>query len=308
MIVNDVSAIELLFEMKFNKIGFDPIHKVELNIIEQINQTFSDIVILEAAKDLLTIYSGKSFELRLGTMAGFDIESTDGAIVAECFAVTTASSNGKLKKDSEKLMTKASRQKKFIYFYSWNDSDSALQRIYDKYPEIVYRRLSEISLNIILGGYDMLTKEEYEQIMARMQSKEISKAAFQMTDADKKRFEKNTKLPLMISERKMQNDIEKGLKAIHGYSDIEKSCLISVTSLKKVINGSDKVTRKFLYKFAVGLHMSIDEANEFFKLCGGELHDDSLEDCICKCALRDKDNIHDFVEEFENLTNTKIAR
>ena len=42
---------------------------------------------------------------------GFDIESLDGEIVAECFAVTMAASNGKLKKDSEKLMLKAEGRK-----------------------------------------------------------------------------------------------------------------------------------------------------------------------------------------------------
>ena len=154
----------------------------------------------------------------------------------------------------------------------------------------------------------MLTKEEYEQVLARQSKEETQKIALQMTGADLKRFEKNTKLPSMISDRKIQNDIEKGIKATMGYDAIEAACCISATSLKKVINGSDKVTRKFLYKFAVGLKMSIEEANQFFALCGGELHDDYLEDCICKCALRDKDDIYSFIDEFERLTGSKIAR
>ena len=154
----------------------------------------------------------------------------------------------------------------------------------------------------------MLTKEEYEQVLVRRSEVENQKVAMQVTSAELKKFENDTKLPSMISDRKIQNDIEKGLKALHGYSAIEESCLISVTSLKKVINGSDKVTRKFLYKFVVGLKMSLDEANQFFAHCGGQLHDDSLEDYICKCALRDEDDIYTFVEEFERLTNSKIVR
>lgn len=154
----------------------------------------------------------------------------------------------------------------------------------------------------------MLSKEEYERIIAISQKEEHEKVAFQMTSADMQRFEHKNKLPSMIADRKMQNDIEKGLKALHGYSDIEESCLISVTSLKKTINGSQKVTRSFLYKFAVGLHMSIEEANQYFALCGGVLHEDSLEDAICRCALRDENNIYEFVEEFERLTGSKIAR
>lgn len=53
------SALEFLFQMKFNKIGFDPIEGTELNIIEQINQLFSDLVVVEALFDLLSKYPGK---------------------------------------------------------------------------------------------------------------------------------------------------------------------------------------------------------------------------------------------------------
>ena len=73
---------------------------------------------MAALEELFDIYPSKKFETHMGAEAGFDIESTDGEVVAECFAVTTAASNGKLKKDSEKLINKASKQKKYIYFYS----------------------------------------------------------------------------------------------------------------------------------------------------------------------------------------------
>ena len=154
----------------------------------------------------------------------------------------------------------------------------------------------------------MLSKEEYNRIITKQQQIKKEKVAYQMTDSDLKKFERRDKLPSMIADRKMQNDIEKGLKALQGYDDIEETCLISITSLKKSINGSQKVTRTFLYKFAVGLHMSIEEANEYFALCGGILHEDSLEDAICQCALRDGDDIYQFVEEYERLTGSKIAR
>ena len=128
-----------------SKIGFDPVGGDELNIIEQINQLFSDLVVMAALEELFDIYPSKKFETHMGAEAGFDIESTDGEVVAECFAVTTAASNGKLKKDSEKLINKASKQKKYIYFYSQNDIDEKLERIYEKFPEINYRRIKNIS-------------------------------------------------------------------------------------------------------------------------------------------------------------------
>ena len=139
------TPLEILFQMKFNKIGFDPVDGDELNIIEQINQLFSDLVVMAALEELFDIYPSKKFETHMGAEAGFDIESTDGEVVAECFAVTTAASNGKLKKDSEKLINKASKQKKYIYFYSQNDIDEKLERIYEKFPEINYRRIKNIS-------------------------------------------------------------------------------------------------------------------------------------------------------------------
>lgn len=51
---------------------------------------FSDLVVLEGARRLLCLYPEKALSLNLGPSSGFDIDSIDGEIVAECFAVTTA--------------------------------------------------------------------------------------------------------------------------------------------------------------------------------------------------------------------------
>lgn len=138
------SALEFLFQMKFGKIGFDPIEGTELNIIEQINQLFTDLVVVEALLDLLFKYPGKRFKLHLGAESGFDIESMDGAVAAECFAVTSTTSNGKLVKDSVKLIEKALHQKKYIYFYSQNDVEYKLENVYKKFPDITYVRIAKL--------------------------------------------------------------------------------------------------------------------------------------------------------------------
>lgn len=83
--------------------------------------------------------------LNLGPSSGFDIDSIDGEIVAECFAVTTATSNRKLEKDCSKLMSKAPAKQKYIYFYSRNDTEEKLRRTYDKYPEIVFVRIANFA-------------------------------------------------------------------------------------------------------------------------------------------------------------------
>ena len=136
-----LSAAEFLEELKFDRLGADPLKGTELNFIEQLNQMFSDLVVLEGARRLLCLYPEKEFRLNLGPSSGFDIESIDGEIVAECFAVTTATSNRKLEKDCEKLLSKAAEKRKYIYFYTRNDSEDKLCRIYDRYPEIVFVRI-----------------------------------------------------------------------------------------------------------------------------------------------------------------------
>ena len=138
-------AMAFLAEVKFDKMGVDPLKGTTLNFIEQLNQMFSDLVVLEGASRLLCLYPEKTLKLSLGPASGFDIESIDGEVVAECFAVTTATSNRKLEKDSDKLMSKAIGKHRHIYFYSRNDSEEKLQRIYAKYPEIEFTRITSIN-------------------------------------------------------------------------------------------------------------------------------------------------------------------
>ena len=133
-----LSAIAFLEEVKFDKLK-----GTELNFIEQLNQMFSDLVVLEGAKQLLRLNPGRELKLSFGPAPGFDIVSSDGEVVAECFAVTTATSNQKLQKDCSKFMCKAVGKQKHIFFYSRNDSEEKLHRIYDKYPEIRFTRITE---------------------------------------------------------------------------------------------------------------------------------------------------------------------
>ena len=143
--IASLPAMDFLAEVKFDGVGIDPLKGTELNFVEQLNQMFSDLVALEGARRLLCLYPEKELRLNLGPSSGFDIESIDGEIAAECFAVTTATSNRKLEKDCSKLMSKAPAKQKYIYFYSRNDAEEKLQRIYDKYPEIVFARVANFT-------------------------------------------------------------------------------------------------------------------------------------------------------------------
>lgn len=144
----------------------------------------------------------------------------------------------------------------------------------------------------------MVTLEELKSKNFTISNKK-NDTSFRIAAADIKRFQANKELPL-----KLYNEIDNYAK-LHNikpkYAGIEEICQISETSLKKSCAGTQKITRQFLYKFTVGLKMSIEAANEFFALCGGVLRDDDLEDFICMKALIDGDDILFFINQFNDF-------
>ena len=137
------SALQLFAAIKFDKLGLDPITGRKLNLIEQINQMYSDLVVLAAAEHLLRCYPGKTFALHMGPASGYDIESTDGQIAAECFAVTGIASNDKLRKDCEKLLASEAAHK-YIFFYAHQISEKALSNRKNQYPQIHFQRICSL--------------------------------------------------------------------------------------------------------------------------------------------------------------------
>ena len=135
-----MDAVQLFATLKFEKQGVDPISGIELNLIEQIHQMYSDLVVLLAMQELLERYPDKVFQLHLGPEAGYDIQSLDGHVVAECFAATSVASNDKLNKDCNKLLQSEANDK-YLFFYTHCDSQMTLQKRYLKYPEIYFRRI-----------------------------------------------------------------------------------------------------------------------------------------------------------------------
>ena len=140
-------AFEAFASVKFKRVGFDPINGEPLNFIEMVNQAFSDLVVLHGVKELICKYPGQSFTVRMGTASGYDIESLNGRIVGECFAITKMRSNGKLKADTEKLLFLDEKVHKYIFFYSEEDTDEAITRFTSKYPEITYIRVKKSDIS-----------------------------------------------------------------------------------------------------------------------------------------------------------------
>lgn len=148
-----------------------------------------------------------------------------------------------------------------------------------------------------------IKKEEFDSIFF-----EVEKTSLRVSPKELSHFidDENT-LRDMISRKKILYQKENNLTALAAYEQLEDKCQISMDTIKKTINGRSKVTRNFLYKFVVGLNMTLEEANKYFALNGGELRESCLADYICIHALLDKDNITLFISEFEKHTDYKLS-
>lgn len=113
-------GIAIFQEMKFNPIGFHPISGKPLNLIEQINQTFTVLVTCQAIRKLYELHgSDRSYTMNLGTKGGTDIASVDKKIVAEVFAAVKPTNNSKLLKDMRKVCTEnPNADYRYVFFYA----------------------------------------------------------------------------------------------------------------------------------------------------------------------------------------------
>jgi hypothetical protein len=133
----NVESMELLYRMKFEETGCDPLNASrKLNLIEQINQTFTYVASLKAAEYLFNHHPDlKSLTLNLGTRSGWDIETTEiGGIVAEVFAAVHPGNNRKLDKDVEKVGA-ADAEYRYVFFMC-PGFDVGLYPEKEKIPEV----------------------------------------------------------------------------------------------------------------------------------------------------------------------------
>lgn len=121
--------LELLRALKFEAVGCHPIAGHSLHVIEQINQTFTYAVALEAARFLLSRHpDAKGFDLAPGAHMSMPLDMMSvksGLVGAETFAAVHPSNNGKLAKDLEKL---AGRTETHRYAFFASPAYPGLQR------------------------------------------------------------------------------------------------------------------------------------------------------------------------------------
>ena len=113
--------LDLLRSMKFGTIGFHPIADRALNVVEQINQTFTYAVALAAARELLVLHpEAEGFNLAPGAQASLPLDimsRVEGLVGAETFAAVTPRNNGKLVADLAKLESRP-EQHRYVFFAS----------------------------------------------------------------------------------------------------------------------------------------------------------------------------------------------
>lgn len=99
--------IDFLRRIKFDRVGFHPIGGQALNMVEQINQTWTYAVALAAARKLLELHpDAGGYHLAPGAHASqpLDIMSEiDGMVGAETFASVDPANNRKLALDLLKM-------------------------------------------------------------------------------------------------------------------------------------------------------------------------------------------------------------
>ncbi|MGI9067087.1 MAG: hypothetical protein ACR2HX_11885 [Pyrinomonadaceae bacterium] len=104
-LLSEAEPLQAFSRMKFELSGFHPIDDRSLNLIEQINQTFTYLASVQAARWLFHHHPNAApFRLNLGTAGGTDLESIDGSVAAETFASVNPRNNRKLDNDTTKLV------------------------------------------------------------------------------------------------------------------------------------------------------------------------------------------------------------
>ena len=112
------NGLQALWSMKVRPVGCDPLNSESpLNLIEQVNQSFTYIATAKAACLLIALHPDLlPLSVNLGTSPGSDIESFQSpGLAAEVFAAVNTSNNRKLANDMAKV-GKCTAAFKYVFF------------------------------------------------------------------------------------------------------------------------------------------------------------------------------------------------
>ena len=113
--------LEMLRRMKFDPVGFNPVEDRPLNLVEQINQTWTYAVAIAATRQLLLLHpEAGGFHLAPGASASRELDIMSdavGLVGAETFAAVDPKNNDKLKDDLAKLAARTETHR-HVFFLS----------------------------------------------------------------------------------------------------------------------------------------------------------------------------------------------
>jgi hypothetical protein len=113
--------LDLLRRMKFEPVGRHPIDGRPLNLVEQLNQTWTFSVALAAARELLLLHpEAGGYRLAPGAHASIPLDimsEIEGLVGAETFAAVDPANNRKLALDLVKMTTRP-EQNRYVFFMS----------------------------------------------------------------------------------------------------------------------------------------------------------------------------------------------
>lgn len=137
-------TLDIFKAFKFDKIASEPLTGKPENLIEVINQAHTYLISIMAVQYLYKIYPTQEFIINWGNIPGYDIESVDGTIIAECFAATSYKSNGKLTADLKRLMSNNTAIYKYEFFYDKEFTEKHKEFYQEKYPDVKVVKFAEI--------------------------------------------------------------------------------------------------------------------------------------------------------------------
>ena len=113
--------LNMLKRMKFEPVGFHPVEDRALNVVEQINQTWTYFVAASATKQLLELHPDVGgFHLAPGAHASLELDvmsDAPGLVGSEIFAAVDPRNNRKLYLDLQKMAARTERHR-YVFFMS----------------------------------------------------------------------------------------------------------------------------------------------------------------------------------------------
>ena len=137
-LMSSMDSLSFFKKIKFEKTVTDSFTGEPENFAEMIDQCQTYLVSIMAVEYLIQKHQGVSFKINFGNVSGYDIESVDGDIVAECFAATSYRSNGKLTADLKRLKENSIATYKYEFFYDKEFTESHKQYYKKNYSDITF--------------------------------------------------------------------------------------------------------------------------------------------------------------------------